>query len=67
MLNTFNLKGKNNLKDRSIVLATSFLFVAAIVRTTKKTSSEQRPDGSDLDSFPSGYFPFLHPTIMDIN
>jgi hypothetical protein len=54
-LNALNVKGKNNLKNRSIVLATSFLFVAATVRTIKKTSSEQRPDGSDLDSFPSGH------------
>ena len=54
-LNAFNIKGKNNLKDRSIVLATSLLFVAATVRTLKKTSSEKRPDGSDLDSFPSGH------------
>lgn len=54
-LNALGVKGKNNLKDRSIVLGTSMLFVASTVGILKKTSNELRPDGSNSLSFPSGH------------
>ena len=54
-LNNLGIKGKNNLRDRSVVLATSMVFVFATVTALKKTTKIQRPDGSNFDSFPSGH------------
>ncbi len=57
-LNTIGIKGKNNLKDRSVILATSLLLVATSVTAIKKLAKEERPDGSNADSFPSGHTAF---------
>ncbi|WP_333601396.1 phosphatase PAP2 family protein [Flavobacterium sp.] len=57
-LNALGIKGKNNLKDRSVILATSLVFVATSVTILKKTTKEERPDGSDANSFPSGHTAF---------
>ena len=54
-LNNMGVQGKNNLKDRSIVLGTSMVFVLATVTTLKKITKVERPDGSNFDSFPSGH------------
>lgn len=54
-LNNLGIKGKNNLKDRSIVLGTSMVFVFATVTTLKKITKVERPDASNFDSFPSGH------------
>lgn len=54
-LNNLGVKGKNNLKDRSIVLGTSMVFVFATVTALKKITKIDRPDGSNVDSFPSGH------------
>lgn len=54
-LNAFGVKGKNNLKDRTLVLATSMAFVLTTVTALKKITKEERPDGSNFDSFPSGH------------
>lgn len=54
-LNNLGVKGKNNLKERSIVLGTSMVFVLTTVTALKKTTKVERPDGSNFDSFPSGH------------
>lgn len=54
-LNAIGLKGKHNLKDRSIILGTSLLISSAVVLPTKHLVREERPDGSNNLSFPSGH------------
>ena len=55
VLNNLGIKGKNNLKDRSIILGTSLLLVATTVTALKKITKVERPDDSNADSFPSGH------------
>ena len=54
-LNAFGVEGKNNFKDRTIILGTAYLLVGASVYVIKNTSSVQRPDGTSNNSFPSGH------------
>jgi membrane-associated phospholipid phosphatase len=54
-LNAFGDKGKNNLKDRSIILATSYAMMTVTVLTLKNTTHIERPDGTSNNSFPSGH------------
>lgn len=54
-LNAIGIQGKNNFKDRTIVLATAYLIMGGSVNIIKKTSKVERPDGSDTRSFPSGH------------
>jgi hypothetical protein len=54
-LNAMGIKGKNNLKDRTLILATSYLLVAATTLPLKNITHVQRPDGSSFNSFPSGH------------
>jgi membrane-associated phospholipid phosphatase len=54
-LNAFGDKGKNNLKDRSIILATSYAMMTVTVLALKNTTNIERPDGSSNNSFPSGH------------
>lgn len=54
-LNALGIPGKNNFKDRTIVLATAYLIMGGSVNIIKKTSKVTRPDGSDTRSFPSGH------------
>lgn len=54
-LNFAGIKGKNNLKDRSIILATSYLMVGTSVYALKNITKIERPDGSSNNSFPSGH------------
>lgn len=54
-LNAMGIQGKNNFKDRTLVLATAYLFMGGSVNILKKTSKVRRPDGSDTRSFPSGH------------
>jgi membrane-associated phospholipid phosphatase len=54
-LNAMGIKGKNNFKDRTIVLATAYLIMGGSVNILKKTSNVARPDGSSTNSFPSGH------------
>ena len=57
-LNIAGIKGKNNLKNETIILVTSLGIAAATVYTLKKTTHEMRPDASSNDSFPSGHTAF---------
>lgn len=54
-LNAFGVKGKHNFRDRTIIYATSQLVSAAFVVPLKRLIKKERPDGSDLYSFPSGH------------
>jgi hypothetical protein len=54
-LNAMGIKGKNNLKDRSIILATSYLMMSTTVFALKKITKVERPDGTTNNSFPSGH------------
>lgn len=54
-LNACGIEGKNNLKDRSIILATSYLIMTAVVLPLKSITKVERPDGSSNNSFPSGH------------
>ena len=55
VLNALGIHGKNNFKDRTIVLTTAYLIMGGSVNIIKKTSKVKRPDGSDTNSFPSGH------------
>lgn len=63
-LNFSGITGKHNLKDRSIILGTSLLISSAIVLPTKHLVKEERPDGSNNLSFPSGHTAFAFATAQ---
>lgn len=54
-LNAMGVKGKHNFKDRSIIYGTSMLITSAITIPLKHIVKEERPDGSNNLSFPSGH------------
>lgn len=54
-LNAAGIKGEHNFKERTIIYATSQLISTAIVVPLKHVVKEQRPDGSNRQSFPSGH------------
>lgn len=54
-LNLFGVKGRHSLGDRTIIYASSQLIAAAIVTPAKSWIGEERPDGSNRKSFPSGH------------
>ena len=54
-LDFLGIKGKNNIKDKTIILTTSYLIMGLTVNTFKITASVERPDGSSFNSFPSGH------------
>ena len=54
-LNAVGIKGKNNFKDRTVILGTAYLIMGTTVTAMKKFTSIERPDGSNNYSFPSGH------------
>jgi membrane-associated phospholipid phosphatase len=54
-LNIVGIKGKNNLRDRTMIYGLSTIISASIVTPLKKITKVQRPDGSGFNSFPSGH------------
>ena len=54
-LNAVGIKGKNNFKDRTIILGTAYLIMGTTVNVIKGTGNVMRPDGSSKNSFPSGH------------
>ncbi|MEJ0101896.1 MAG: phosphatase PAP2 family protein [Bacteroidota bacterium] len=54
-LNAAGIHGRNNLRDRSMIFLMSEVFMNAAVFPLKKLAHQQRPDGSDYYSFPSGH------------
>lgn len=55
VLNAFGVKGKHNIKDRSIIMGTSYLMLSAFVFPLKSITHIERPDGTTFNSFPSGH------------
>ena len=53
-LNVLGIKGKNNFKDKTIILGTAALIMGSTVTAMKKSTAIERPDGSNKFSFPSG-------------
>ena len=53
-LNLGGVKGKHNLRDRTIILGTSYLLMGTSVYALKKITNIDRPDGSAF-AFPSGH------------
>lgn len=54
-LNVFGVKGKNNFKDRTIIMATSYAIMTSSVFALKSIAKIERPDGTTNNSFPSGH------------
>lgn len=54
-LNALGIKGKHNLRDRTIIYGLSTAIMGTSVYATKKMSKQWRPDISDRSSFPSGH------------
>lgn len=54
-LSALGIKGNNNVKDKAIILTTSYLLMGLTVNAFKTTASVERPDGSSFNSFPSGH------------
>jgi hypothetical protein len=54
-LNAFGVKGKNTMRDRSVIFVTSYAIMATTVLGLKSIVHEERPDGSSNNSFPSGH------------
>jgi len=54
-LNGLGIKGKHNLRDRSLIMASSYLMVSASVLGLKSLTHIERPDGTSNNSFPSGH------------
>jgi len=53
-LNALGIQGKNDFKDRTIILGTASLIMGSTVNGVKKLTAIERPDGSNKLSFPSG-------------
>ena len=54
-LNIAGIKGKNNLRDRTMIYLLSSVIQNTTVFAIKKMSSQLRPDGTNYNSFPSGH------------
>ncbi len=55
VLNAIGIKGKHKFTERTVYLATSYLFMGTAVYGLKTQVHSPRPDGSDNNSFPSGH------------
>lgn len=54
-LNALGIKGKNNFRDRSVILATSYLIMSTSISSIKSIAHVERPDSTSNNSFPSGH------------
>ena len=54
-LSAAGVESKNSFKDRTIILATSYLIMSTTVFGLKSLTKIDRPDGSSRNSFPSGH------------
>ncbi|MEO5945345.1 MAG: phosphatase PAP2 family protein [Chitinophagaceae bacterium] len=54
-LEAFGVKGKNTLRDKSVIYLMSGLLGNTAVYALKKTTHSLRPDSSNSNSFPSGH------------
>jgi hypothetical protein len=54
-LNLCGVKGEHNMRDYTVILATSYLLMGVTVNALKLSIKEQRPDKTSNNSFPSGH------------
>jgi PAP2 superfamily len=54
-LNIIGIKGKNNLRDRTIIYAISTIISVAVIKPIKYSTDVPRPNGLGYNSFPSGH------------
>ena len=54
-LNAAGMEGKHNFRDRTIIYGTSMLITSAFTLPLKHLVKEERPNGSNTLSFPSGH------------
>ncbi|SCX86338.1 phosphatase PAP2 family protein [Flavobacterium caeni] len=54
-LDWMGVKAKHSLRDRSVILATSYLILSGTVLGLKSGTKIERPDGTSKNSFPSGH------------
>jgi len=54
-LDWMGIKANHNFRDRTFVAFTSYLIMGGTVQTVKIATCVERPDGSNLHSFPSGH------------
>ncbi|MFV0328779.1 MAG: phosphatase PAP2 family protein [Dysgonomonas sp.] len=54
-LDLMGIKAKHNFRDRTIIMATSYIVMGATVQTMKRSIPVMRPDNSNDKSFPSGH------------
>jgi len=55
LLNLAGAHGGHNFRDRTIIYGMSTLIMASTVKVLKRVTHEERPDGSNYESFPSGH------------
>ncbi|MDG3583938.1 phosphatase PAP2 family protein [Galbibacter pacificus] len=54
-LNMADIKGRNTLRDRTVILGTAYLIMGSSVTGLKAITRVERPDGTSRNSFPSGH------------
>ncbi|MFA7494030.1 MAG: phosphatase PAP2 family protein [Proteiniphilum sp.] len=54
-LDLIGIKAAHNFKDRTFIVATSYIIMGQVVGNMKKGFGIERPDGSNKRSFPSGH------------
>ena len=54
-LNVMGIKGKNNLKDQTMIYLMSNAIMGVTVQSIKAITKIQRPDGYGTNAFPSGH------------
>ena len=55
VLPLFGVRAKHSFVERTVILGTAYALMGLTVNTLKVTTRVQRPDGSSLNSFPSGH------------
>ncbi len=55
ILNAAGIHGAHNFRDRTIILGIAAVLTAGTTRILKTSTAEERPDGSNNLSFPSGH------------
>ncbi|MES2486403.1 MAG: phosphatase PAP2 family protein [Bacteroidota bacterium] len=54
-LDGLGIESKNSLRDRSVILLTSYVIMSSTVFGLKTLTHVERPDGTTMNSFPSGH------------
>jgi hypothetical protein len=54
-LDRFRIKAEHDLRDRLVILSTSYILMGGMTNSLKYSTHIQRPDGTSFNSFPSGH------------